>query len=211
MSVEVKKYQQCLYDITKRTEVINHYIDGVKTTGYLGTDIELIALQFRKIVELIALSSLVANKKEYSAQRTKFKDDWNARLIFQDLERINPEFYPKPSRQIEKSNTEGARYFDFEPIEAGYLTKKEAIKIYEKCGGVLHAENPFKESKDITQLQKQFPFWIKKIITLLNHHSIILVDKNMVVGLMKGKEDGLPHATLFGLMNDKNVKEFKGE
>ncbi|MCW3787260.1 hypothetical protein [Plebeiibacterium sediminum] len=209
MSVEVNKYRKCLYDILKRTEVINHYIQGVKTTGYLGTDIELIALQFRKIIELIALSSLVANKKEYAAMRSKFREDWNARLIFQDLERVNPEFYPKPSKQIEKVNSEGVKYFEFEPIEAGYLSKKEAIKIYEKCGGVLHAENPFRESKDIMQLQKQFPFWIKKIMTLMNHHSIILANKNMVVGLMKGKNDGLPHVTLFGLAENQNIKQFK--
>lgn len=209
MKVEISKYRQCLYDIKKRTEVINHHIHGIKTTGYLGTDVELVALQFRKIIELIALSSLVANKKEYAAQRVKFKEDWNARLIFQDLERINPKFYPSPSKQVEKTNSEGIKYFHFDPIEAGFLTKKEAIKIYEKCGGVLHAENPFKELKDIKQLQKQFPFWIKKIITLLNHHSIILTDGHMVVGLMQGKKDGQPQVTLFGQVDDEESKEFK--
>lgn len=207
MSVELNKYRQCLFDIKKRTEVIIHHLDGTKTTGYLGTDVELLALQFRKIIELIALLSLVANKKQYAEHRKKFKEDWNARLIFQDLERINPDFYPKPSKQIIKSESESVRQFDFEPIESGFLEKKEAIKIYEKCGGVLHAENPFKESKDIKQFRNQFPFWIKKIIRLLNHHSIILVDKLMVVGLMEGKEDGQPHATLFEQIDKGEVEK----
>jgi len=29
-------------------------------------------------------------------QRKKFHEDWNPRLIFRDLERINPDFYPIP-------------------------------------------------------------------------------------------------------------------
>jgi hypothetical protein len=141
---------------------------------------------------------LVANKEVYSRERERFKEDWNARLIFQDLERMNPKFYPEPSKQIEKKNKAGEKYFHFEIITTGFMTKEDALKIYEKCGGILHADNPFKDEKNIKEIKNKFPTWATRLITLMNHHSIILNNGSMVVGLMQGQEDGLPHATLFG-------------
>lgn len=211
MTVELTKYRKCLYEIKRRTEVIRDFITKKKTTGYLITEVEFICLQFRKVIELIALSSLVANKDEYSKQHEKFETHWNARLIFQDLERINSKFYPEPSKQIVKNGKNGEKYFHFERITTGYLTKDKAVKIYEKCGGILHAENPFKGGeKDIKKLYAEFPKWLTEVITLLNHHSIILHGQDhMVVGLMKGEKDGQPHVTLFGQVSGEEEQRLR--
>ncbi|NOS94616.1 MAG: hypothetical protein HOP30_22115 [Cyclobacteriaceae bacterium] len=209
MNIELSKYRNCLFEIKKRTEVIKQFVSKGKTTGYLITDVELICLQFRKIIELIALGSLVANKDVYSKERERFKEDWNARLIFQDLERMNPRFYPEPSMQIEKLNTTGEKYFHFEPIKTGYMTRTDALKIYEKCGGVLHADNPFKGERDIKEIRNKFSTWATRLITLMNHHSIILNNGHMVVGLMQGRDDGLPHVTLFGEVSGAEKQKLK--
>jgi hypothetical protein len=209
MDIELNKYRKCLFEIKKRTEVIKNFVSHGKTTGYLITDVELICLQFRKIIELIALGSLVANKEVYSKERERFKEDWNARLIFQDLERMNPKFYPEPSKQIEKINKAGQKYFHFERITTGFMTRKDAIKIYEQCGGILHADNPFKGEKDIKDIKNKFPNWATRLITLMNHHSIILNNGHMVVGLMQGRDDGLPHVTLFGQVSGDEEQKLK--
>jgi len=210
MEIELQKYQKCLFEIKKRTEVINDFLTRKKTIGYLISEVEFICLQFRKIIELIALSSLVANKEEYSKQHEKFETHWNARLIFQDLERINSKFYPEPSKQIEKLDNSGKRYFNFEPIKSGYLTKDKAIQIYEKCGGILHADNPFRGEKNIKDMYNLFPKWLSEIITLLNHHCIVLHGKNqMIVGLMQAKDDGNPKVFLFEEVDHKEAEELK--
>ena len=206
MGLDVERYRNNLFDIKKRTEVISEHLRGIRKTKYLITEVEFLCLQFRKTLELIALSSLVANKEEYSKQHAKFAKHYNARLIFQDLERINPDFYPRPTKQVEKQ-MEGGRYFDLQPIKSGFLTKEEFLKVYEKCGGMLHAENPYAQKRDIQKLREEFPEWINKIIKLLNHHNITLVDnKTMLIGLMHGKEDGQPHAFEFGVV-DKEEDE----
>lgn len=167
------------------------------TTGYLITDVELLCLQFRKILELIALSSLVANKKEYSKQHDKFARHYNARLILQDLERVNPNYYPEPTKQIVKE-IDGQTLFELQPVTEGFLTKEEFLEMYEKCGGMLHAENPYGHNRDVKKLKEKFPVWLSKIIKLLNHHNITLVDgETMIIGFMQGKEDGLPQVTIF--------------
>jgi len=211
MSVEIDKYQNCLLEIKKRTEVIASLISEEKTTGYLIVDVELVCLQFRKIIELIALSSLVANKEIYAQQREKFKEDWNARLIFQDLERMNPKFYPNPSEQIEKTTKSGERYYHFEPLTSGFLSKENALKIYERCGGILHAENPFKNKRNIAEIKAQFHDWIIQLITLMNHHLIVLNNGNMVVGIMHSKDDGNPYAFLFAKTPEEFQQNFFGD
>ena len=56
-------------------------------------------LQVRKILELVALSSLVANSKLYTKTYEDFARHYNAELILRDLERINSDFYPRPVTQ----------------------------------------------------------------------------------------------------------------
>ena len=54
--VEIVKYRDCLWEIKKRIDVIKSHLNGRYFTEHLITDVELMCLQFRKIVELIALS-----------------------------------------------------------------------------------------------------------------------------------------------------------
>ncbi|HTF19704.1 MAG TPA: hypothetical protein VK658_16640 [Chryseolinea sp.] len=206
MSVELNKYESCLFEIKKRVEVVTDYVTGKKTTGYLITEVEFICLQFRKIIELIALSSLVANKSEYEKQHAKFNEHWNARLIFQDLERLNPNFYPRPSTQTVKTSKDGQKYFDLKEISTGFMKKEDALKIYEKCGGILHADNPYRGEKNIKDIRNQFPTWLKRLMILMNHHSIMPIDGTIIVGLMKGSETGRPHASHFGQLNEQETE-----
>lgn len=209
MTTDIKKYQNNLYDIKKRTEVISEHLSGIRNTKYLITEVEFLCLQFRKILELVALSSLVANKDEYSKHHEKFAKHYNARLILQDLERINPDFYPKPTKQIVKE-INGQKFFDLQPVTEGFLTKEEFLSVYEKCGGMLHADNPYGQKKDIEKLRTDFPSWLTKIIKLLNHHNITLVDnETMVIGLMQGEKDGLPHAFEFKVVKGQEEREFR--
>lgn len=71
MNTEHQKYLQNLYDISKRMEVIGKHLSENFYTEYLITEVEFISLQFRKVFEHIALSSLVANKSEYSKVHAK--------------------------------------------------------------------------------------------------------------------------------------------
>ena len=209
MATDISKYRQNLFDIKKRVEVISEHLQGIRNTKYLITEVEFLCLQFRKVLELIALSSLIANKDEYSKVHEKFAKHYNARLIFQDLERINPEFYPIPSEQKLKM-VDGKKVYDLEIINENYLTKEDFLLVYEKCGGLLHAENPYGHKRDLKAIKLEFPVWKDKIIVLLNHHSITLVDnETLIIGLMEGKGDGLPYAFEFKKLNDTDANSIK--
>src|SRR5437867_6772721 len=90
---EAKIYCTCMEEIKTRLYLLAAFFKGTGT-GSEVTDVEFGCLQFRKVLELIALASIAPNKEKYAEQRKKFHEDWNPRLIFRDLERINPDFYP---------------------------------------------------------------------------------------------------------------------
>jgi len=200
--VELGLYHDCMYDIKRRIEVISDHLNHVTTEKYLIIEVETVCLQFRKILEKIALMSLVANKEEYAAQHEKFARHYHAERIMNDLEKINPDFYPRPVRLVK----EEGKMDEWIHIEEGFLTKEEFVEIYEKCGGMLHAQNPFAGMKPFREIQECFPDWLTKICILVDHHQIKLVGgKFMVVALMTRSDNGLPQAVMFERIDKVDV------
>ena len=62
---KIVKYSECMEEVKKRVEVIESLINKTVTTPYLITNVEFACVQVRKILELTALSGLVANKVEF--------------------------------------------------------------------------------------------------------------------------------------------------
>jgi hypothetical protein len=189
----------------RRTDVINGFLRGELSTTYKMTNIECVYLQFRKVLELIALASLVANHDEYVKQQTKFAQHWHAGRILDDLAQVNPQFYPVPGVQVIDKATGKVR--EVKPLQAGYLTKADFIALYEMCGGILHAQNPYGQPKDINAYESQMPEWRDKIIALLNHHQIQLIDSKLQLWvIMHSKDDGRVHGFLFSATLEDKMK-----
>ena len=162
---------------------------------YVPTTVESTCLQIRKILELIAFSSLIANKEIYSTQYKKFAEHWNARLMLKDLERVNSDFYPKPIIQT-PSNTLGIQS-DWSDRKDDFLTKEIFLSAYEKCGGILHADNPYGVQTDYENHLAQAKEWRNRIVNLLNAHTIKLVnDENLYLFQMESA-NGNPSYTPF--------------
>lgn len=197
-NVELNLYHDCLYEIKRRIDVIADHLNKETTEKYLIIEVETVCLQFRKILEKIALMSLVANKELYAEQNAKFAKHYHAERIMRDLERINPNFYPVPVNRIKHENKED----ELVEIENGYLTKEEFVEIYERCGGMMHAQNPFASPKPINEIKACFPEWLTKIYILVNHHLIRLVGGEvMFVALLERSDNGLPQAVIFEKMD----------
>jgi hypothetical protein len=130
------------------------------TTLYPMTNIELVYLQFRKILELIAFASLVANKTEYAKQRDKFYKDWHAERIIADIEKLNPEFYPVAGKQVLDPTT--GKVIEILHVKSGFLTKADFVELYNICGSLLHAGNPFSPRVNINVFETCVPQMAQK-------------------------------------------------
>jgi hypothetical protein len=68
------KYRAVLIEIKRRTAVVDSFLFGQAHALYVPTTVESVCLQIRKILELVAFSSLIANREIYSAQHKKFAE-----------------------------------------------------------------------------------------------------------------------------------------
>lgn len=166
------RYVDLMEEIKRRIVVVNALLLDKPALPYKATAIESLYLQFRKVLELVALGSLVANREAYSKVYAEFSKAWNARLLFRDLERVNPEFFPR-ALQATPGLTPDVKvhYVD----RTNTLTKDEFIKLYEKSGAILHAENPYGSKIDYDYYDRLGNEWRDKIVSLLDTHMFQLV------------------------------------
>jgi hypothetical protein len=170
----IDQYAACMREIKHRFEVIDHFVVKQESLLYRQTSIETVCLQMRKILELIAFASLCTNKDAYSAVHDDFAKHYHANFLLNALEKINPDFYPRPIiEQASKLNST----LEYVPRQNDYLTRVEFEKAYEKCGSMLHAHNPFRQSTPYEYFEKAIPKWRMEIINLLNMHSVRLLDE----------------------------------
>ncbi|MHC3993916.1 hypothetical protein ACXWTF_03755 [Thiomicrolovo sp. ZZH C-3] len=191
---ERQKYANVMNEINRRTNVVQSFLAGERNAMYNVVNIELICLQIRKILELIALGSLVANQKIFLKKVNNLQKMWNAKYILSDIEKLNPDFYPRPIDE-QPSKLDGV-VNDLMDVTEGYLTKDDFILIYDKCGKILHAENPLGNGTDYQYYEKHIPIWMQKIKRLLGTHKVTLLnDKNMY--LVHMQEHGKEGATVY--------------
>lgn len=172
----MKLYADLMEEIKVRLVSIDETLSGnLQFPSALAR--EYIFLQFRMICELIALGCLVAHGDIPATQEGRLKSAWKADFIIAELEKLHPAFYPSPMQQVlmTDSSDPGERHFGLEPVSSGFLTKGELVKLYGKCGDVLHKGNikklpssPQKDQADNSELIQI----TQRFRNLLNHHVI---------------------------------------
>ena len=182
---DVDRYLRVMWDIKWRTEIIGYMVREDHPNKDISLlplfmKVETIALHIRTVIEFIALASLAANKSLFEQESDKFKEFWKADLIFRDIEKGNPDFYPKPIEPINITDIDDVGR-NIRLIKDGYMTRDMCLEVYQKCCDFLHAQNPFAEDqsrRDYEDFMRQVPDWIKRIANLLNFHVFRLAGSN---------------------------------
>jgi hypothetical protein len=146
---------------------------------------EFCFLQLRMLCELIALGCLTAHGDVVEA--TKLRNEWAADKISDRLEKLNPDFYPQPVKQI--SEPYG---YTLERLDNGSLSRDELASLNGRCGDVLHRGNLKKLLSEKTPIQNKFPdihSWARKINLLLHAHCIRLHDGNFIICMLRNFND----------------------
>ena len=193
----LNKYKSCLYNIQMRMNVIENHLSKKYTEKFLICEIEFLCLQFRKINENIAFSSMCININEYKKIREKYYTDWNMKGIFRELEKINPNFYPKPViRELVNTDSNGNNEYDLQEYKGDYLSKEDVFEIYNRCSNFIHESNPFMSNLlKYNEYMNNFKIWLLKTKNLMKHH-IIHIDNNIIIGIIDISKN-FPEAYIF--------------
>jgi hypothetical protein len=164
------RYCALMQEIKDRTNAIRLAIVG-QLPVHPRVAADLSYLQLRMVSELIALACLMAHGDLGVVLSEKMKKEDRAGVILKMLERLHPEFYPRPIRQILNSSGVVERIAD---ITAGFLTREELPKLYGVCGDELHQGTLYNVGRfpPISESNKEIQGWYEKILMLLGNHKI---------------------------------------
>lgn len=171
---DTQAYIAVMEEIKRRTSVVHALMRNDTTVVYRATHIESMVLQVRMITELIALASIAANRKLFEVQSKKFEKHWHPDKILKDVERLNPNFYPRPIKEVPSERNGVVN--DLVDIKSGFLTRDQLIGLHGRCGDLLHAKNPYGKGVDYALYERMVPQWLEQIRVLLNCHKIRLLD-----------------------------------
>jgi len=173
---DIEKYCGLMEEVKLRMSVIDFFLLGKGHALYEPPTLESATLQLRKILELVAFGSLVANKDAYTSVYSRVSKTWNAGDLLRELETVNRDFYPVPVIQIPSARP-GVSMEHKRRDPSEYLTKDDFREVYGRCGVMADAANPFGKGIDYDYFKKHLPAWRTKVVNLLNGHEIHLLNR----------------------------------
>lgn len=189
-------YSSVMEEIKLREKVIRSFVLGERDALFNVTTVETIVLQVRMVLELIPMASLAAHKDLFNTASKKFRNHWHPGKILTELEALNPDFFPVPIEE-KPLDTEGIKAVLAESRKEA-LTREELVRIHGKCGGILHASNPYNRKTDYDKVLKDVNLWMTKVRNLLNVHKIRLLDETQFhLVQMSAGESGRVHMYMF--------------
>jgi hypothetical protein len=172
-SKNLQVYLEQLGEVKSRLSFIESY-SNEENNRYL---IESHALQIRKLIELLAFSLMAIHKGKYQEFRGNagrdFKNDWNGKDILKAILSLNPDMFFRATEKGLSLQEDGSKKIQIKP-EVDCYTLKRLGKLYDRCGGILHVENPWKKSSKIDQFHAELPSIIKKLKNTLQDHVVVV-------------------------------------
>ncbi len=172
-SKNLKVYLEQLEEVKARLAFIAAYSNEQKDRFL----IESHALQIRKLIELMAFSLMAIHRNKYEEYRGNvgkdYKNDWNGRDIITSILSLNPDMFFRASAKSASLQEDGTKQVQLRP-ETDCYTLKRLAKLYDRCGGILHVENPWKSSSKIEQFHNELPSIIKKLTNTLQDHIVLV-------------------------------------
>jgi hypothetical protein len=165
-------YGGLMEEIKLRITAIDAGTSGLTTLlpHFVG---EFCFLQIRMICELIALGCLTAHGDITATQSRKLRQEWAADKIMEELGKLHPDFFPVPVNQVSKDGG-----FILNPILPSPLPKNELLKLYYKCGDILHRGSMKKLLSQKAPIQINYPeitALAQKLHDLLSIHFVAML------------------------------------
>jgi hypothetical protein len=136
---------------------------------------EIMAMQVRKVIEMVVFFSLIANRSEYEKVQANFA---RHRImtgpggILSAIEKLNPNFLPVPITLLGPPEPEGQAYV--EETVGEFLTKERIEKIFVDCSEMIHVPNPYRtDALSVDDFMIRLPKYRKMIVDTLLTHKLV--------------------------------------
>jgi hypothetical protein len=152
-------------------------------------------LQLRQAMEALVLSSLITNRRSVERVAGAFAKK-NHDEVLKLVRAVNRAFWPEPSSQVHDDH---GVVVSMDLVTTGFLTEAEYLPTWGRLSEWLHATNPFAAMRSPEAGAKFGLEVAQKLVTLLNHHSVRLSERNeLLVCMMSEATTGRVHVFSFG-------------
>ena len=167
-----------------------------RSTVPIETRVHAVAVQARMMLESISYAALVSNKDASGKSQDELKTLWRPKEIFRDIEKVHPNFLPKPVA-IRSPAKGGAK--PFVAKTEGVLTREKLLQVYRELNPLAHSRNPLDEPIDYDYYMENIPVWLDEIFNTLSTHQVMLYHhpSHFYVVKMEGDMDGSVECTPF--------------
>jgi len=193
---DYSNYTKCMEEIKRRLVAIDDILAGRRTTSFKYTNLEFVALQFRKIFELIVLATLASHQHLFEGLTKKLAKEWQIGKIIAIVKKRNPAFYPKPIDRVQSPDHPKIKD-EWKDVLSGYLTLNDLVLAHGTIGNLMHANNPYREELALDEIEKHFPVWRGKLLRLLDNHLVEFPDGKTVLYVGMQSQTGHVHTSVF--------------
>ncbi len=170
----IREYSDLISQIKPRIAAVDLMLDGRKQLLPFRQAVESAALQLRMSMEVVAFASLIANKDAYARERAAFAKDRDAGDLIRRLQRLNPNFYPRPVEPVRLPD--GG--MEIPDLKADFLKVTDFARTHETLAGWCHAPNPYAPPPDYPAARTRLLKIRDRLILLLNCHQVRLIDES---------------------------------
>ena len=192
--LDVRQYcdlmEQTKKDLSSAIDLIENTSVGVETR------VRAVGVQTRMILENIAFAALVSNKDAWGKSSEEMKELWSPREIFKDIEKVHPDFFPKPVRV---RTPDKGRDNPFALRTEGVLNREKLLEIYRELNPLAHSSNPLDGPVDYSYYMEKIPVWLGEIVNTLETHQVMLYHHpdHFYIVKMEDDRDGSVQCTSF--------------
>jgi hypothetical protein len=183
-SIDYLGYAECMDEIKSRVSTID-FLLGVPTNLTDRSNLESLALNFRKVFELIVMACQAAHT-HLIGRKVK---EWRIKNLEQLIRKYNSDFYMAPVRATQ-TNIEDRHDVDI-------LTLDELKAAYMRCADWLHAKGPYREKNNPRDNLEAFRLWRGKVVRLLDGHRVRIDDRTFIYCSMNAGGTGKTHVSIF--------------
>lgn len=185
-------------------------IDENKEHGENWLRLDSVALQVRKVCELIVLGSTLAHLQEGTELDPKH---WHPKDAFKELEKFNQYPLPMPLQLYISVDEHGAKQFvpAMKPIPLSALDR-----VYGQCANILHVPSAQKvlEEKVVPFEWPKYRSWVDGLLRVTRSHALLLPTiQSLIVCRWSGVWDEDPEITMASgigeaILNAENLADF---
>jgi hypothetical protein len=183
-SIDYAGYAECMDEIKARISTIDFLLSVPRVPTEIA-NLESLALNFRKVFELIVMACQAAHT-HLIGRKVK---EWRIKNLEQLIGRYNPDFYMAPVYATE-TNIEDRH-------DVNILTLDELKLAYNRCGDWLHAKGPYRDKANPTEDLSAFRVWRAKVVGLLDGHRVRIDDQTFIYCSMNAGGTGKTHVSIF--------------